>query len=276
MANFVCKRCGVQFEESDAPPSRCPICDEERQYLGPDGQEWTTLADMTATHRNVIRPIEPGIHGIGTEPVFAIGQRAMLITTGAGNILWDCITFIDDETVDGVRRLGGISAIAISHPHYYSTLVEWSRRFGGVPVYLHADDSQWIMRSDSAIERWAGEQREILPGATLVRVGGHFSGSTVLHWAGGAGGSGTLHTGDSIYVVADKRYVSFMRSYPNLIPLAPGAVRRIADAVRAFRFETLYGAWWDAIVKKGASSAVEVSAQRYIEAVTGVRARRMR
>lgn len=62
-----------------------------------------------------------GLVGIGTEPSFAIGQRALLVRTPQGNVLWDSITLIDDATVDAVRKLGGIRAIAISHPHYYSS-----------------------------------------------------------------------------------------------------------------------------------------------------------
>ena len=53
--------------------------------------------------------------------------------------------------------MGGIKAIAISHPHYYSSMVEWSRAFGGVPIYLHAADRQWVMRPDHAIVFWEGE-----------------------------------------------------------------------------------------------------------------------
>ncbi len=164
----------MQFEETAAPPSHCPICQDDRQYLGPNGQEWTTLPDLARTSRNITRPIETGIIGIATEPVFAIGQRAMLIRDPAGNILWDCITFIDDETVEILKARGGLAAIALSHPHYYSSIVEWSRRLGGVPVYLHADDADWVMRRDPRIVFWSGERREILPGATLIRVGGTF------------------------------------------------------------------------------------------------------
>jgi hypothetical protein len=268
MPNFICARCGVQFDETAAPPPRCPICRDPRQYIGPNGQEWTTLEDLSRTSRNAMRPIEPGISGISTEPVFAIGQRAMLIETPAGNILWDCITYIDDETVESVKAKGGLAAIAVSHPHYYSSVVEWSRRLGGVPVYLHADDAEWVMRRDPCIVLWEGDWEEIAPGATIIRVGGHFAGSSVLHWQDGAGGKGSLHTGDSIYVVADKRHVSFMYSYPNLVPLPPSAVQRIVSAVDPFPFDRIYGAWWDSIVPENAKGALTASARRYLDAVS--------
>jgi glyoxylase-like metal-dependent hydrolase (beta-lactamase superfamily II) len=267
MPNFICTRCGMQFAETAEPPAHCPLCRDERQYLGPNGQEWTTLEGLARTSRNTVRPIEDGITGISTEPVFAIGQRAMCIETPAGNILWDCISYVDDETVQALKSRGRLVAIAVSHPHYYSSIVEWSRRFGGVPVYLHADDAEWVMRRDPCIVPWKGERQEIAPGATLIRVGGHFPGSSVLHWKKGASGKGSLHTGDSVYVVADKRYVSFMYSFPNLIPLPASAIRRIVSTLDPFPFDRIYGAWWDAIVPEGAKTALEVSAQRYINAI---------
>ena len=186
MPAFICTTCGTQYPESDAPPAHCPICREERQYVNPLGQSWTTLQAMRRTHVNGFRQYEPGLIGIGTAPAFAIGQRALLVRTAGGNVLWDCISFIDDATVEIVRALGGISAIAISHPHFYASMVEWSHAFGGVPIHLHADDRQWVMRPDPVVAFWEGETQELCPGVTLLRCGGHFAGGTVLHWADGA------------------------------------------------------------------------------------------
>ncbi|MFO7167761.1 MAG: MBL fold metallo-hydrolase, partial [Chloroflexota bacterium] len=158
--------------------------------------------------------------------------------------------------------------IAISHPHYYSSMVEWSRAFDA-PIYLHADDQQNIMRPDPAIELWQGETRELWEGLTLIRCGGHFAGGQVAHWAAGAGGAGVLLTGDIIQVVQDRRYVSFMYSYPNLIPLPARAVRRIVAAVEPYAFARIYGAWWDKIIPEDAKGAVARSAARYIAAIGG-------
>ncbi len=135
----------------------------------------------------MIETAEPGLTRIITEPKVAIGQRAFLVQTAAGNVLWDCLTLIDDATVAAVRALGGIAAIAISHPHYYSCMVEWSRAFDA-PVFLHAADRQWVMRPDPAVTFWEGATHTLLPGLTLVHCGGHFAGGTVLHWAEGAAG----------------------------------------------------------------------------------------
>ena len=266
MACFICVTCGTQFPETAEAPKRCPICKDERQYVGWAGQSWTTLPELCADHRPVFREEEAGLLGIGTEPKFAIGQRALLVQTPAGNVLWDCISLLNDEIVERVRSLGGLSAIAISHPHYYSSLVEWSRAFDA-PVYLHAADREWVMRPDPCINYWEGATRDLLPGLTLIHCGGHFEGGTVLHWAQGAAGRGVLLSGDIIQVVPDRRYVSFMRSYPNLIPLPANSVRHIAMAVEPYPFERIYGAWFGLRVAADGNEAVRRSAERYVRAL---------
>ena len=268
MPDFLCTTCGTQYPTSDAPPPACAICQEERQYVNPLGQAWTTAQALMRTHRNSFGEHEPGLLGIGSTPAFAIGQRALLVSTQAGNVLWDCISLIDPATVRIVAALGGIAAIAISHPHYYAAMADWSRAFGNAPIYLHAADRQWVMRPDPAIRLWEGETHELLPGVTLLRLGGHFAGGTVLHWAQGAGGAGALLSGDIVQVGPDKR-VSFMRSYPDLIPLDAGTVRRIADRLDPWAFEPIYGAWWERVIPAGGKAAVAYSVRRYIAAVSG-------
>jgi len=170
----------MQYAPTDAAPAQCIICEEERQYVPPTGQTWTTLPALAARAFNSYREHEPGLIGIGTQPQFAIGQRALLVCTPNGNVLWDCISLLDAATIALINGLGGLKAIAISHPHFYTTMVEWSRAFGGVPIHLHADDRQWIMRRDPAIKHWDGETLELLPDVTLIRGGGHFPGGTMV------------------------------------------------------------------------------------------------
>ncbi len=263
MDGYICKTCGVQHAEGTAPPERCVICSDERQYIGWGGQQWTTLEEMKAGgYGNRLRQVEgeESLWSIDTRPRFGIGQRALLVQTATGNFLWDCISYIDEETMRQVRELGGLHGISASHPHFYGSIVEWSQAFGGAPVYLP--------RPDDSIERYEGA-REVLPGLTVVQCGGHFDGSAVLHWSEGAGGRGALLTGDSISVVADRRWVTFMRSYPNYIPLPAEAVRGIVEAVRPYRFERIYGGWWQNDVSEDGRGVVERSAARYENWVKG-------
>jgi hypothetical protein len=265
MAAWICVTCGTQFEESASEPGECPICVDERQYVPEGGQRWTTPEELRAQHRNDLRE-EDELVGIGTEPSFAIGQRALLVPFGESNVMWDCVTLVDEDTVAEVERRGGLHAIAISHPHYYSGMVEWARAFD-CPIYLYAEDERWIMRPDPAIELWTGATKPLGEGLTLVHCGGHFAGGAVMHWAAGAGGRGALLSGDIVQVIPDRTHVGFMYSYPNLIPLPEPDVAGIATALEPFDFEVIYGAWWGRLVRADAKAVVSRSAERYARAL---------
>jgi glyoxylase-like metal-dependent hydrolase (beta-lactamase superfamily II) len=265
MDRFICVACGTQYADSEGPPGSCPICLDPRQYVLPGGQQWTTLAALREEHANAIRD-EGELVGIGTEPKFAIGQRALLVPYGEQNLLWDCVTLLDDATAAAIDERGGLAAIAISHPHYYSAMAEWAERFD-CPIHLHAADAEWVMRPSPAIRQWDGETLDLDHGLTLIRGGGHFRGGTMLHRADGAG---SLLTGDIIQVVPDRSHVAFMWSYPNLVPLPDASVQAIAAAVEPFAFEALYGAWWTTVIPADAKEIVRRSAARYTQALREV------
>jgi len=269
MPAFICTTCGTQFSPTTAPPAECSICLDERQYVGPAGQQWTDLEALSRTHKTVTKEQEPDLLGIGVEPHFAIGQRALLVQTGQGNILWDCLSLVDEAAITALRQRGGIKAIAISHPHYYGAMVSWSEAFGGVPIFLHAADRQWAMRTDGNLVFWSGDAHRLAGDLVLIRCGGHFAGGTVLHWATGAAGKGSLLTGDILQVAADRRHVSFMRSFPNYIPLSQAVVRRIASRIAPYRYDRVYGAFWPSIIEQEGEAAVARSVARYIVAISG-------
>lgn len=267
-AAFVCATCGVQYAETIGPPEQCVICEDPRQFVPAGGQQWTTVARLRQNHRNVVRAIEPGLTGVWTEPRFAIGQRAALVQTDGGNVLWDCVTLFDDETEAAVRALGGVDAVAVCHPHYYSAVVEWGRTFDA-PVYLHAADREWAVRPDSHLVFWEGERMALPGGLTLVRTGGHFSGSTVLHWPGGAGGRGVLLAGDSIKLAADRRHTTFVRSSSNDLPLSADDADAVAAAVDDLAYDRLYAFRYGMVLRTGAKDAVRASARRHRAALDG-------
>ena len=269
MSLFICSTCGTQYAESDQPPNACVICNDERQYLKKTGQQWTTLDRIALAYRTSIRFKEPGLLGIGIDPQFAIGQRALFLRTPHGNVMWDCVPAFDDAAVEMSSAMGGLQALAVSHPHFYASVVEWSRALGDVPIYLHASDKQWVMRPDQRIRHWEGDTFHLFDGVTLIRCGGHFEGGTVLHWTGGAGGNGILLSGDIIQVVADRKHVSFMYSYPNSIPLPKHAIHRIVNAVAPYQYDRIYGGFWDMVIEGDAMNVVKRSADRYIRAITG-------
>ncbi|GJD53683.1 hypothetical protein OPKNFCMD_6460 [Methylobacterium crusticola] len=262
MASFICTACGTAFPEAATPPDACLLCSDERQFVPASGQSWTVPERLAAGHANAWRQHEPGLLSLRTRPAFAIDQRAFLVRTPSGNVLWDCLALLDDATEAIIRGLGGLAAIAISHPHYYTRMGDWARTFGA-PIHLHAADRAWIVRPDPAIRLFEDETAEILPGATVIRLGGHFPGGTVLHWAAGAGGAGVLLSGDIVQVAADTRRVSFLWSYPNMMPLPAATVRRIARTLEPWAFARLYGAFDGKDVRADAKGVVARSAERY-------------
>lgn len=267
MPHFICVTCGVQYPDSEAPPAHCPICEDARQYVGFNGQQWTTPEEMGRQYRNQIRQEEPGLYSIHTEPHFAIGQRAFLLQTANGNLLWDCVSLLDEATIGALRSLGGVAAIAISHPHYYASMTDWSKAFGGAPVYIHRADAGWVMRPDACVRLWSGESARVLESLDVVLTPGHFDGFQVLHWKEGADGRGALLSGDQPQVCMDRQWVSFMYSYPNFIPLAPAAVRRIVEILRPYPFDRIYGAFPHRTVGEGGKEVLERSAERYLRAI---------
>jgi glyoxylase-like metal-dependent hydrolase (beta-lactamase superfamily II) len=267
MPLWTCEQCGAQFPESGKPPASCPICEDERQYVNWNGQAWLTREELAQRHRLVWRD-DLGLLGIGLEPSFAIGQRALLIPERDGCVLWDCIPLATPEAVAHVRSLGGLKAIAISHPHYYGAVADWSEAFGGAPVYLHGDDRQSVTRPHPSIVPWSGDTHRISDDIQLVRTGGHFAGGTVLHWRAGADGRGALLTGDVAMVAMDRRSLSFMYSFPNYIPLNARAVQAIARAVAPLAFDRIYGAWWGRNIGADAKSAFDRSVRRYLAAIS--------
>jgi len=267
VAVWICRTCAVEHPDSDAPPERCAICSDERQYVLPTGQRWTSLPQLTAEgHQGLLVEVEPGITGIDVTPKVGIGQRALLVRTTGGNLLWDPVGYLDDRLVAGVAELGGVAAVAASHPHMYGAQVEWSRRFGGVPVWVVAADREWVQREDPLI-RTFDDAVEVLPGLRLVRIGGHFPGSAVAHWTG-ADGRGVLLTGDTVAATPDEHWVSFLRSYPNKIPLSAAVVEAVAARVLALDFDRLYDNFAGR-VRADARTWVRRSAERYVRWVRG-------
>lgn len=261
----ICCTCGVQY---GAPRTDCPICLDERQYVGWKGQQWTTLAELHADgRRGRFEKEGPGVIGVGADPSVAVGQRALLIRSPSGNVLWDCVGYFDDDLASEIEKLGGISMIAVSHPHFYGAMTEWGRAFDA-PVYVHAADRAWVGRPDPTIEYWTGDTHEIAPGMTLINAGTHFAGGTVLHWHDDPEGRGALFSGDIFMVVMDRRWVSFMYSVPNFIPERPSAIRRALALVEPFAFERIYGAFWGRVVTADGTAAVRRSAERYLRFAT--------
>ncbi|KAL2629339.1 hypothetical protein R1flu_014025 [Riccia fluitans] len=263
---WICEACGMQFAPSPNPPPECHICTDHRQFVPRGGQKWTKQEQLKQRgYRNMYQKHEANLFGIATVPKVAIGQRAFLLQTPNGNLLCDCITFLDDATIDIINGLGGIRAIAISHPHFYSTNAQWSAAFGNVPVYMHEKDKQWAGFEHGNVKYWSGESLHLWDDITLVHLGGHFAGGSIVHWASGADAKGVIVSGDILQVGGDRKCVSIMRSFPNFIPIAPSHARRIGAIMETLEYDRLYGGFFELEIDTGAKKIVRDSLQRYVE-----------
>ncbi|OZG28533.1 hydrolase [Williamsia sp. 1138] len=265
-STMICRTCAV--EHSKDLPARCRICEDERQYMPPEGQLWVSLAQLGAEgQRIVVEELEPGLVDIHTIPGVGIGQHSKLVCTPSGNLLWDPPGFIDDAGVEAVRSYGAVVAIVASHPHMFGVQVEWSRALDDAPVLVAEPDLEWVARRDPIIETWS-EDVDVLPGVTLTQPGGHFPGSGVALWRAGAGGRGVLLTGDTVLPNPDRSSLSFMRSYPNRIPLSAAVVERIATHLDRFDYDRIYGNFAD-VIDSDARRILRRSADRHMGWVRG-------
>ncbi|HEY0661433.1 MAG TPA: MBL fold metallo-hydrolase [Lysobacter sp.] len=263
----ICETCGTQYAEAPHPPAHCPVCEDERQYVGWQGQTWTTHEALGAKYKLRMED-DDGVLGIGMTPDFAIPQRAIHLPTNAGNILWECVSLVTDAAVDAVKARGGVDRIIISHPHFYSSMVEWSEALGGVPILIHEADKEWVQRSSSRIQFWSGDELGLSDAVTLIRCGGHFPGSTALHWRDGPRRGGALFPGDALQVVMDRRHVTFMYSYPNYVPMKSSDVRSMRSRLDRFDFEDVFGYTWGRNIIGGARKAVDASFDRHLRFVS--------
>lgn len=262
-----CVTCGTQYAPSPAPPPSCPICVDDRQHVGWDGQRWTTHDELARTLHNRIEA-DGDLLGVGVVERFAIPQRALLVPTPEGNVLWDCVGVVTAEAVERLSAEGGIDAIAISHPHFYSAMVEWSDAFGGIPIHLHAADRAWLTRPSPQIRWWSGDHLDLAPAVRLLHLPGHFPGSTALHWTAAPGGRSALLTGDSVHVAADRRHVTVMHSVPNFLPVGPTVIRDLQARLAGIEVDDVYGFTWGLNIIGGARAAIDESLDRYLAAIT--------
>ncbi|WP_144658695.1 hydrolase [Paenarthrobacter nicotinovorans] len=257
---LICATCAVERE--DPVPASCPICTDERQYVPLEGQAWLTLEALEqAGQQAPLKENEPGLFGISTAPKVGIGQTTQLVVTPQGSLLWDPIGYVDDNLVRSVLEHGPVLAIASSHPHMFGVQVEWSRRLGGVPVFVADADRGWLGREDPMITYWS-QSLQLAEGLVLHQTGGHFPGSAVAHWAAGAQGRGVLLTGDSVFPNPDRRSIAFMRSYPNHLPLSGDVALRIAAQLGQLTFDRIYGNF-NNVISTDAREILRLSAARH-------------
>lgn len=240
LSKKICNACGTQYNIDEIKDNHCTICDDDRQYIPENGQTWTNHDELLNTRSVQIKCIHSNLYELTILPSFAIGQRAFLILSKSGNILWDCIPLLDESTIAFIKSKGGLKAIAISHPHYYSNMLTWASTFN-CPVYIHKKDKEWTPKSDT-INLWIGEKMNLWDGIKIINIGGHFPGACILYVPFFSENK-TVFCGDSLFISRSKRHIAIMYSYPNQIPLPISEIQRIRHLLKKCQFDTLYGAF---------------------------------
>ncbi|MGH1565231.1 hydrolase [Mumia sp. DW29H23] len=261
----ICATCAVEF--SEPVPEVCPICADERQWVPADGQRWTTTAELREAGQQLVwTDREPRRAEITTAPKVGIGQTAQLVTTDEGSLLWDPTGYLDDGTARRILERGPVLAVAASHPHMFGVQTAWGEALDA-PVLVCASDAEWIGRRTDRVALWEDEH-VLAPGLTLHRIGGHFAGAAVAHWADDVTSKGLLLSGDTVFPNPDRRSLGFMRSYPNKIPLSAGTVQAIADRLAPLAFDRIVGNFGN-LIDGDAKAVLEHSAARHVAWVRG-------
>lgn len=258
----ICTGCGTQYPANHTTAELCPICADDRQFIPETGQVWTNLDELTDKHGVIVKKVTDNLYELKMAPAFAIGQRALLVLSPQGNILWDCIPILNEPTISMIRAMGGLKAIAFSHPHYYSTMNVWADTFE-CPIYIHKSDAQWIFNKGNHVRLWEGIEQELWDGIRIINIGGHFPGSSILH-VPFLSPEGAILCGDTFAISPSKKHLAVMYSYPNRIPLPTREVKRIKDQMQNLRFDSMHGFYDYQNIYSDAKQLLDGSLARYV------------
>lgn len=259
--NIICSTCGTTYPAGSSP-GICIICIDERQWVPQEGQLWTKPAELHRKHSIKLNRLQSNLYELEINPMFAIGQRAMLVLSEQGNILWDCIPMLDEMTIEFIKGKGGLKAIAFSHPHFYSNMNDWAEVFE-CPVYIHEKDEQHIMVKGKHVSLWAGNEMQLWDGMRLINIGGHFEGSSILH-VPFLSKEGSILCGDTLFLSPSKKHFSVVYSSPNRIPLPLSEMKRIKNRFDEIPFDSFYGYIKTQNLNKDVKRILEISMARYV------------
>jgi glyoxylase-like metal-dependent hydrolase (beta-lactamase superfamily II) len=257
-----CTTCGTQFVDTKLTSGNCPVCSNDRQHIPAKGQAWTKMEDLQNTYSNLIIRLSDTLYEIKTLPKFAIGQKAFLILSPNGNILWDCISLLNEATIEFIKSKGGLKAIVVSHPHFYSSINDWAETFN-CPIYIHQNDEEFIYTKGSRVTLWKGAEKELWDGIIIKNIGGHFPGSSILI-VPFLSAKGTIFCSDTFFISPNKKHVSVMYSYPNFIPVSLSEIKRINESMINISFDTLIGALENQKISPNAKEILHASFLKYI------------
>ncbi|MEO5673310.1 MAG: MBL fold metallo-hydrolase [Chitinophagales bacterium] len=259
---IICTTCGTYYPVESAP-RLCTICMDERQYIPDTGQSWTLPENLHRTSSVKLNRLKEKLYELEINPVFAIGQRALLVLSESGNVLWDCIPLLDELTTEFIKLKGGLKAICFSHPHFYSNMNNWAETFN-CPIYIHQNDEQHIMVKGVNIRLWQGDFIDLWDGISIICIGGHFAGSSILH-VPFLSAKGTIICGDTLFLSPSKKHFSVVYSSPNRMPLPLREMERVKKIFDSISFDSFYGYHKIQNLDENVKDILEISMKRYFK-----------
>ncbi|TXT07490.1 hypothetical protein VHUM_03210 [Vanrija humicola] len=283
----VCATCATQYP---APRRDCTHAKLSGSTDHPQARGATTSSATSRTRASrSSRPSRssPSLRRVSISPACVKLTPAFLLETFEGSFIWDCSAVLTPPLIAHLTHLRRpLKAMAISHPHFFSTSLTWARALG-VPLYINALDKEWYQRRESAgadeVVFWSGTQR-LSSTLTLIECGGHFPGSCVLHWDRAAEpltsdadarapDTGLLLVADTVMVQPTQKGITFMWSIPNAIPLHPTDVLHIQNVLREYDYDSVSSTWPDRWVRAGAARIFDESVETYLSATGWERGR---
>lgn len=273
MGKFICLICGTCFPPSTQPPQVCQLCAGKQQLVLGEGTDWTTEEELIQNDfHNVMNFEEHNLWSIRVRPSFASSQRAFFFHSDRGNVLWDCLSLLDKETVEKLEDLGGIHTIILSNPHFQTGVCKWAERFDA-EVIVHESDVEFLVEQPRRLKTWTGEYYQLQDEFKLVRIGGSFPGSSVLVWQAGAEGKGCMFTGDTLFVTKDQCWISFLDSNQHVV-WKISEIQELGQKLSAYVFDRIYGAWPNRTIDSNGNEVVSQSVKRVVNLTSVLKAKR--
>ncbi len=243
LSPFVCENCGF-WQKRFAVPDTCPVCEDFRHPVPPDGYAFATPEQVDARQAVSWDEPLPGVTRFSTEPSIGIGSSGYLIETPAGNLHFDGCGWYDDEALARVEERGGVAFLAASHAHVYGALWRVADRYSPKVVF-QAEALPFCQAFPVTFpfdEAW-----ELTPGFTLHRTAGHTPDHTVLHDATNR----RLYCGDALkftfagekQTVGTPETVSTHLAYDAHIPITHGDARRYRELFASLDFDAVVTPW---------------------------------
>lgn len=235
---YVCRNCGF-WQRSLSTPHDCPVCQDFRHILPPDGWRFYNLQEARDAFSTHWEEILPGLWHFWNDPVDGIGSHAYLLQQKEGNVVFEGATVYSAQALDHMTHLGGVHFAAASHPHTYGALWQLQDHFDA-NIAIHKNDLFWT--NAFRVTHPFDDNFDLSPELKLAHAGVHFEGQAFLVDRGHS----LIFCGDALkfdlalssprIAIGIASHKSFVRS----IPLTPHEIATYRSVFNQYEFDKIY------------------------------------